>query len=573
MIIFMRSLLVLFFSIATIAGAQQSATSSDWVQIEAHSTRAEATTRAEFYAQRFDNVAGFALGNGWHGIALGPFNRATAEAELLRLRRQGVIPSDSFVANGTSYRDAFFPTAGSIQRAVAPTPDPAVQIIQQQASDETVAQARASERELDRNAKRLLQTALAWAGSYSGAIDGLYGRGTRRAMRDWQTRNGFEDTGILTTKQRQVLLSAYNAVLVGMDLKLVADNRAGVSVLIPTGVVGDATYDAPFARYDATGDMDAKLIVISQRGDETRMRALYDIIQTLAIIPKEGDRRVRRDGFTIEGVDSKRHTQVLVNRNRGEIKGIVLVWPVGDEERRSRVWQEVSASFQSIDGVLEDASILDDDAPQIDLLAGLEVRKPRYTQSGLFLNDQGLILTAQTGLGACGRIEVAQEEDATILASNDHLTILKPKKRLAPSGNPTFQTAALRAPSEIAVGGFSYGGLLGAPTMTLGRLQDLKDLTGNTGIARLDVTTQAGDVGGPIYDRGGAVIGVLLPQNGNAGQTLPENVQFAALPALLRDVFQQVGFAPQETTLLAHMDPIDLSAHARDTAALVTCWD
>ncbi|WP_375281081.1 peptidoglycan-binding protein, partial [Pseudooctadecabacter sp.] len=77
-----------------------------------------------------------------------------------------------------------------------------------QTPDETLREAQASEATLDRDQKRALQVALQWAGVYDGAIDGLYGRGTRRSMSAWQKANNHEVTGVLTTSQRAELLAA-----------------------------------------------------------------------------------------------------------------------------------------------------------------------------------------------------------------------------------------------------------------------------------------------------------------------------------------------------------------------------
>ena len=57
-----------------------------WVQIEARPSEAQALERAQAYAARLPNVNGFALPSGWYAIALGPYDRFTAEQELRRAR-------------------------------------------------------------------------------------------------------------------------------------------------------------------------------------------------------------------------------------------------------------------------------------------------------------------------------------------------------------------------------------------------------------------------------------------------------------------------------------------------------
>ena len=71
---------------------------------------------------------------------------------------------------------------------------------------ETLAEARQSENLLIGPEREELQVALKWAGHYDGPIDAAFGRGTRGAMASWQSANGYEDTGVLTTGQREELL-------------------------------------------------------------------------------------------------------------------------------------------------------------------------------------------------------------------------------------------------------------------------------------------------------------------------------------------------------------------------------
>jgi len=282
-----RFVFALFIS-ALIAGSAFTGTAaaqqSVWVQIEAQRTLTSAQGAARDYAAAgVSDVSGFALPGGWYGIALGPYAPADADTVLRTLRRSGLIPSDSYIVDGNRFRTQFWPVggAGTVTQPVQPT-TPAAQVeatpepVPQpepdpiQIPDETVREAQISEQALSREEKRLLQTALQWAGFYESAIDGLYGRGTRRSMAAWQEANNHEPTGVLTTGQRAELLGAYNAILDGMGLQRVRDDASGIELVIPTGVVEFAEYEPPFARFDASGAIEAQVLLISQPGDQTK---------------------------------------------------------------------------------------------------------------------------------------------------------------------------------------------------------------------------------------------------------------------------------------------------------------
>ena len=59
------------------------------------------------------------------------------------------------------------------------------------------AQAAEAALDLDRGARRAVQRRLALLGFYDRGIDGIFGRGTRAAISDWQERAGLEPTGYL----------------------------------------------------------------------------------------------------------------------------------------------------------------------------------------------------------------------------------------------------------------------------------------------------------------------------------------------------------------------------------------
>ncbi|AXI54045.1 peptidoglycan-binding protein [Sulfitobacter sp. JL08] len=556
-----------------------------WVQVEAQPSLAEAQDRARAYAARLPDVNGFAMTSGWYAIALGPYAREDANQVLRVYRSEGTIPRDSFIAFSSSFRQQFWPVGENLlnRGVLAPpvisslpqpeanlpsiiqtTPDPA---------DETPTEARRSEAQLSRPDREALQVALKWAGFYDSTIDGAFGRGTRNSMAAWQQANGFESTGILTTAQRAALLDQYNAVLKGMDLKLVRDTQAGIEIMIPTGVVAFEKYEPPFAHYAATGDLDAQVLLISQAGDQATLFGLYDIMQTLEIVPLTGPRERDSDSFRLIGESGMMISQTEAWLENGEIKGFTLVWPAGDEERRRRVLGEMQKSFARLGGVL-DPSIGADAQQSIDLVAGLEVRKPRLSRSGFFVDRAGTVVTTADAVESCTRITLDDEHDANVLTLDTKLgvAVVQPATALAPLGVARFAGAVPRLQSDVAVGGYSYEGILGAPTVTFGTLSDLRGLAGEDQIKRLALTPLPGDAGGPVLDTGGHLLGMLLPRS-NSDQTLPEDVNFAVNGAAIKTVLDAAGLS---VNAVDRSDPLpveDIRERASGMTVLVSCWD
>ena len=134
-----------------------------------------------------------------------------------------------------------------------------------------------------------------------------------------------------------------------------------------------------------------------------------------------------------------------------------------------------------------------------------------------------------------------------------------------------FSDTRPRLNSEIAASGYSFGGVLSAPSVTFGTLSDISGLNGERDLNRLALNALPGDMGGPVLDSGGGVLGMLLPKDTN-GRALPEDVHFALDRSVLQDVLAQAGLAGAITDSTVSIDPIDLSTAATGMTVLVSCW-
>lgn len=588
-------LAVFMMAISTLAATAQE--NPTWVQVEAQPTLIGAQNRARAYDATLENVAGYYLGSGWYAIVLGPYTRDDAETLLRELRRSREIPGDSFVSDGGNFRQQFWPVGVGAPNEVQPLPgtqdpadiaalladpatapallaDPTAVITASRSPDETLREARESEAALSRSEKEQLQIALKWAGFYDAAIDGLFGNGTRRSMGDWQTANNVEPTGVLTTRQRADLIGAYNAILDGMDMQLIRDDATGIEMIIPTGVVAFDKYAPPFAQFEPKGDLAARVLLISQEGDQDRLFGLYEILQTLSIIPTEGPRNRAAQSFEIEGMDGTIHSYTTATLRNGQIKGFSLIWPAGDDARRIRILDDMKASFRAIDGVLDPAIAVPDDSQAVDLVSGLAVRKPKLSRSGFFVGEAGDVLTTLEAVGECSRITIDEIHDARLIHSDPTLglALIRPDAPIAPASVAAFQTGVPRLQSEIAVAGYPYGGILTTPSLTFGRLADIRGLNGEEEVKRLSLTVQPGDAGGPVFDNGGAVLGMLLPRVNRNGQQLPPEVNFSVDATRIVASLLLADVLPQTTDSVALLPPEALNQKAADATVLVSCW-
>ncbi|GHC45483.1 serine protease [Neogemmobacter tilapiae] len=558
-----------------------------WIQVEALPTLAEGEDRARAYATAFPDVVGHRLRSGWYGILLGPYSREQAALRLSSLIADRMIPADSYLNDGATFAESFWPVGLATPEATEGEPAAAQSEVDEPEllqpenpglpllPDETVEEARDSEKLLERPAREALQTALQWFGHYDSSIDGAFGPGTRESMAAWQTTMGYDPTGILTTAQRGELLTAYNDALAKLGLEKVTEAESGIEVTLPMALIQFDHYEPPFVHYAEKDGSGLRVILISQPGDQSSLNALYDTLQTLSVIPSDGPRERLERSFTISGSAPGQEAYAYAALSGGLIKGYLLVWDPAKVADMQRVKAAVQTSFKPVgDRALDPGLVPMEDAQRRGLMAGLEIRRPKLSRSGFFVDGQGAVVTTVQAVEQCSRITLDMETEATVAATDATLglAVLKPAKALSPRAVGVFGATA-RVGAEVALSGYSYEDQLPAPTLTFGTLEDVKGLDGQANLNRLAIEALPGDAGGPVLDQAGAVLGVMLPRAEGGTRQLPSSVQHIAAGSALAGLLTQAGVVPPAAEAGGALPPEDLSRKALGMTVLVSCWE
>ena len=552
-----------------------------WIQIEARPTLSIAMDRARIYSSQLPDVNGFALTSGWYGIVLGPYSRSNADQVLRVYQSEGIIPNDAYISFSSSYTQQIWPVGANLLDSAASVPiittqqliAPETETSTIKADNETPAQARQSERQLSLPEREALQVALKWAGSYIGEVDGKFGRGTRNAMATWQEQKGLIVTGTLTSMQRADLLKDYNAVLEKLGMQTVRDDQAGIEIHLPLDIVSFEKYEYPFAHYSGINNTPAKILLISQTGDQNTLFGLYDIMQTLNIVPLNGPRELKENSFFLIGEDGQKVSETHVSLRDGQIKGFTVVWPAGDEERRRRLITIMETSLVRNREVLSPEVGSNEQA--IDLIAGLKVRVPKISQSGFFIDLKGTVITSSKAVADCIRVTLEDNKDAEVIVLDNTvgIAVIKPSEPLAPLGVAEFSLSQPLLNTEVTASGYSFDGTLDAPSVTYGKLSDLRGLSGETNMTRLALKALPGDAGGPVLDPNGGVLGMLLPKPTSKDRSLPHDVNFVVNHKTLQEILAGSGMAGKISSSTTPIDALDLSKKAAGMTALVRCWD
>ncbi len=577
---------------ALVAGAS-AAQDMRWIQIEAQPSLLEAETRARIYAQEFPDTQAHSIGSGWYAITLGPLPEDEADLRMSQLRARAAIPRDSFLATGANYRQRIYPI-GPAPAAVTAAQTFEAEVIQEEATqvsvvetaesaapeqaspeqsitvlDETLSEARASEGLLSRAEKLDLQRYLQWAGYYNSTIDASFGRGTRRSMAAWQTDNGHEDTGVLTTAQREKLRAQYFAIFAGLGLETHRDLEAGISIDLPKEVVAFDAYAAPLAHFKSQdASSPAQIFLISAAGNRGDLAAIYGVLPTLSIVPMNVEKSLNKDRFVITGAGTSTRAFITASHKGGEIKGFGLIWPNQNEEQFDRLVAHMRKSFETFPGTLDPSlSVAINDS---ETEFGVAIRKPAFVKSAVFVSDQGHAMTDTSNLENCSALTIGGTYDAEIIArSETGAGLLSPKSEFNPISYAKLGDA-VRKGDKTFLSSYPYGGRLGLASVTQATVMETTDLSGNTEKFRLDFLAEPGDLGGAVLDQSGNLTGILVSRD-DTGRILPNNVNFAAATDALASMMQSAGLRFR-TGKTNRLDDVALIASAQNILTPIECW-
>ena len=143
---------------------------------------------------------------------------------------------------------------------------------------------------------------------------------------------------------------------------------------------------------------------------------------------------------------------------------------------------------------------------------------------------------------------------------------------LAPAAVAAFETVTAGKGAAVTVAGFSYPEALSAPVLSFGTLSDLAGLAGETHQLRLALSSLPGDVGGPVLDGAGAVLGVVLARPADGTRLLPPDMTVAVQATALAPRLAEAGFAPHAAEGTGTLAAEDVAALAQRFTVQLSCW-
>ncbi len=409
------------------------------------------------------------------------------------------------------------------------------------ADDAAMAAQKAAFMGLPEATRKATQEALVWLGLYVGVNDGDFGKRTRDAILAFQASLKAPADGTLSAPELKALLAAAQKAREGAGFQVVSDPRTGARIGAPLKLISAL----PGARLDFTSNADADL------------GALYMRLSAATPVRKITYKAIKPEAFfVVSGQDGPVKFYTRFDKNPAAsppIRGFTFAYPASQTAALDRMAIAIANSFEPFPGSAG--------APAANAAAPSTSSPPP---------PPPVPQPAATAL---------------VVAPGKALTVLK----AGGCPNPTVAGKPVRIERADAATGLtmltgdfgSNGGAprLGAPGQDLvvlgfdgSRLAaSSASFTGGEAAPVVTASMDKGASGGPVFDRSGALVGLVAPIAGE-----PKRIGSVALasphpliaPAALRAF---LGAGDPASQAAASLSAGDIAARERKALVAVYC--
>lgn len=199
-----------------------------------------------------------------------------------------------------------------------------------------------------------------------------------------------------------------------------------------------------------------------------------------------------------------------------------------------------------------------------------------------FIVAEGRVLTNHHVIDGCQRVVGVLANRRRVDLSigprdaRRDLAILAGPRDLGPA--LPFRDAAPRRGDEVVTYGFPLTGILGSgPTLTTGEISALTGLRDDPNTMIISAPVQSGNSGGPLLDRAGNVLGVIVAKLAAlrvAERTgdLPQNVNIAIQGSVAFEFLRQNGVQARRSPSVAHYPAAEVGEIAHPSTVLIECF-
>ncbi|MBI1417455.1 MAG: serine protease [Limimaricola sp.] len=438
--------------------------------------------------------------------------------------------------------------------------------------------------------RRMLQTALAYEGFYTGLLDGAWGSFSQRALQAYVDQN-FPNTPVENAHAADVILTF---------LKPLADEgwqiryfpAYALSLLVPEKTIRTDPGSDGFANFSTAG---GALRISMTSGSLAQALRLHDFTLRFGTGAHE-PYVVRNDHLLITSVFAAdgRPMYTRSDNHGGWWSTVILSSDTADRNVVGMVSSSIAMGagrpIQFVTGGLLDQSIrtlaalLDDPTLNGNDTAVANNAGPGQSAppaspssgSGFYVDAGGEVLTNAHVVEGCGHIFVDHAPATLVQTSTEFDLALLRTPAPTKQGVARFAPQTARLNSDVTVAGFPLSGILGGLNVTRGAVSSLTGMGGNAIEMQITAPVQPGNSGGPVLAADGSVVGVVVAKLNaqrvaDAIGDIPQNVNFAIRGEIAKLFLTVNGVQPAMTVDDSRLSPEALADLATSFTVFIEC--
>ncbi|WP_288938822.1 serine protease [uncultured Roseovarius sp.] len=523
-------------------------------------------------ANGWEDAAQVYLGeNGWYAIAVAEIPTDAAQGRLSSGKASGLYPSDSYCSSG---RHFVREVAWAIAESTA-TDSPSDQLWNE-----------FDARPFTRSEKVFIQSGLALQGEYTGLLDGVWGSGSQRALERF-TRSAF-DREPLNSDAALLSLYMFQAIEVAGWKRHLVDNLA-VSIILPMKALRLKEREGNYESWEhETKDIylifnDLKASELSSLHDELANDS--DLIQPPYTVRQNelwvtsgrlgnGTFYARSDlilgtwstSVVFAGAAYDGEIALITSSIKPNVAGLFL------PEENGLLVKYTDALREFLEEPNEGNAAA---SPRSNTPLQPDARE-QSTGTGFLINSGGIYLTNAHVVKNCSAVRVGGEPADTIAVSSsfDLAALAAPYDDEA---RPlAFARSDIGLNADVTIAGFPLHGLLGGLNVSRGSISAMKGIGGDETTVQISAPVQPGNSGGPMIDRFGNVVGVVVAkldavEVANVTGDIAQNVNFAIRGSIAKIFLQTNGIEYSLGPNEGNVAPDEAAQILQSATKLVEC--
>jgi uncharacterized protein len=293
--------------------------------------------------------------------------------------------------------------------------------------------------------------------------------------------------------------------------------------------------------------------------------AAYDFVQahmwfTLAIARLERSDAKNRD---------------IAAKSRDTIAAAMTAAELAEAQRRAAEWRPSVTYLPPVQEVALPRAV----TRKPDADPDRDAKKTSSAGTAFFVTPDGKALTNAHVVRGCSDITVitgGESHPARVLAQDERNDLALLATDLHPERSAVWRLQ-VRQGEDIAVYGFPLpGALASGGNVTTGIVTALAGMRDDSRFLQISAPIQPGNSGGPVLDRNGVVVGVIVSTIdglalASVTGSLPQNVNFAIKASVAAAFLDAQNVRHEDTSDQSALSTPDLTAHARSFTTKVRC--